>query len=408
MYNSLADANLLSSFLVWWLQDKMVRKKAGRTQEKGICQFFGIYMVAFLSTLSAAIVYFIYLWLFQKPCSLQTFNLFCISGAFHWFPFTIVAYATMHNTAPSSALNFSISVAISYLAHGLILSFLTSTLNSVLSKTQTGKKPSIRTWFRHRIIISCHQRFGKFISGTEAFCIYLRFMGAKIGHHCSIRAINPIANPELISIGDGVHLGDFSRIIPGFYSSSGFICGEIEVQTNSVVGSQAVILPGSVIQKDVILGALSVAPINSFLQQGGVFVGSRTPVMVKNIMHSLDDRIEEMDMKYKKVLGNLAANLAATTLKVRSRYFHRIGASGKGFLKFYEDIEGLPEHKIFSRGKKYPIIIRHSNCLSSDDDARLDPRGAAIRIFSDENGCDSPAFRPHTKDRKDISCSHNW
>lgn len=174
-------------------------------------------LIALLSTLSAAMVYFIYLWIFEKPCSLQIFNSFCISGAFHWFPFTIVAYATMHNTAPSSALNFSISVAVSYLAHGLILSFLTCTLNSILSKTQVGKKPTIRTWFRHRIVISSHQRFDKFISGTEAFCIYLRLMGAKIGQHCSIRAINSISNPELISIGDGVHLVDFSRIIPGFY-----------------------------------------------------------------------------------------------------------------------------------------------------------------------------------------------
>lgn len=168
MFNSLADANLLS--FLWWLQDKMIRKKAGRTHENKEAV---LYMVALLSTLSAAMVYFIYLWIFEKPCSLQIFNSFCISGAFHWFPFTIVAYATMHNTAPSSALNFSISVAVSYLAHGLILSFLTCTLNSILSKTQVGKKPTIRTWFRHRIVISSHQRFDKFISGTEAFCIYL-------------------------------------------------------------------------------------------------------------------------------------------------------------------------------------------------------------------------------------------
>ncbi|GMP88259.1 hypothetical protein CsSME_00040310 [Camellia sinensis var. sinensis] len=282
-------------------------------------------MVAFLSTLSAAIIYVIYVWLLQKPCSVQNFSFFCISGAFHWFPFAIVAYGTMFNTAPSSAINFALSVAIAYLAHGLILSFLTCTLNSVLAKPQITRKIDVRTWLRHRIIISCHLRFGKFLSGTEAFCIYLRLLGAKIGQHCSIRAINPISNPALISIGNGVHLGDFSRIITGFYSSDGlFISGKIEVDDNSVVGSQGVILPGSVIQKDVILGALSVAPINSFLQRGGVFVGSQTPVMVKNNMHSLDDRIEEMDMKYKKVLGNLAANLAATTLKVKSRYFHRI------------------------------------------------------------------------------------
>ncbi|XP_027170683.1 uncharacterized protein LOC113770407 [Coffea eugenioides] len=105
--------------------------------------------------------------------------------------------------------------------------------------------------------------------------------------------------------------------------------------------------------------------------------------MVRNIMYSLDERIEEMDVNYKKVLGNLAANLAATTLKVRSRYFHRIGAAGKGSLVFYKTIPGFPNHKIFSPGRCYPIIIRHSNCLSSDDDARRDPRGAAIRILSE-------------------------
>ncbi|KAL0418547.1 UNVERIFIED_CONTAM: hypothetical protein Sradi_1268200 [Sesamum radiatum] len=54
------------------------------------------------------------------------------------------------------------------------------------------------------------------------------------------------------------------------------------------------------------------------------FVGSPNPVMVKNTVQSFDDRIEEMDMKYRKVLGNLAANFAGSTLKVKSRYFHRL------------------------------------------------------------------------------------
>ncbi|XP_024018513.1 uncharacterized protein LOC112090731 [Morus notabilis] len=114
--------------------------------------------------------------------------------------------------------------------------------------------------------------------------------------------------------------------------------------------------------------------------------------MIKNTMHSVDDRIEEMDMKYKKIVGNLAANLAATTLKVKSRYFHRIGVSGKGHLKIYDNIINWPNnHKIFSPGKTYPVIIRHSNSLSADDDARIDARGAAIRILSDEPSSDKDA-----------------
>ncbi|XP_022153853.1 uncharacterized protein LOC111021270 [Momordica charantia] len=243
----------------------------------------------------------------------------------------------------------------------------------------------LKIWLCHRITIASHLRFAKLLSGTEAFCIYLRLLGAVVGKHCSIRAINPVSDPELISIRTSVHLGDFSRIISGFYSTNGLTRGKIEVQNNAVIGSQSTVLPGSVVQENVILGALSVAPMNSTLIKGGVYVGSRTPVMIKNTMHVLDERIEKMDMIYKKIVGNLAANLAATTLKVKTRYFHRIGVSGKGHLKIYDNIKGLPDHKIFSAGKTYPVFIRHSNSLSADDDARIDARGAALRIFSDES-----------------------
>ncbi|KAK6937080.1 Phosphopantetheine binding ACP domain [Dillenia turbinata] len=355
-----------------------------------IYHFMGIYLVGLLSTLSAVILYFMYLWLTQRPTSLQWYSFFCLTGAFHWFPFVIVAYAIIFTSVPLSPIHFAISIAIFYLAHGLVLSILTCSMTRLLAENKAKKQTSLKTWLSNRIITSCHVRFSKLLSGTEAFCMYLRLLGAKVGSHCSIRAINPVSCPQLISVGNGVHLGDFSRIIAGFYSPNGFIQDKIEIHDNSVLGSQSIVLPGSVIQKDVILGALSVAPMKSILRSGGVFVGSQAPVMIKNTMHALDDRIEEMDEKYKKVLGNLAANLAATTLKVKARYFHRIGAAGKGNLRLFEEIAGLPDHKIFSPGKKFRVVMRHSNCLSSDDDARLDPRGTAIRIFSDETADNSP------------------
>lgn len=71
--------------------------------------------------------------------------------------------------------------------------------------------------------------------------------------------------------------------------------------------------------------------------------------MIKNTMHALDERIEEMDTKY-KIIWNLSANLAATTLKVKSRYLRRIGVSGKEVLKIYDDIKGFSNHKIFHPG----------------------------------------------------------
>lgn len=360
-----------------------------RTQADAIYQFLGIYAVGLLSSLAAATAYFVYIWFSQKPLSLQNFTFLCIAGSFHWIPYTIVAYCMMLSQAPTNPTGFAFTIAIAYLLHGLIFSLLTSVSSRLLSAEQEEKQSHLKIWLRHRINIACHLRFTKFLSGTEAFSIYLRLLGAKIGNHCSIRAINPVSDPKLISIGAGVHLGDFCRLIPGFYSSGGFTNKKIEVHDNSVVGSQSLILPGSVVENNVILGALSIVPMNSVLQKGGVYVGSQTPIMIKNTMHSLDERIEEMDMKYKKIVGNLAANLAATTLKVKTRYFHRIGVSGKGLLKIYDNIKGLPDHKIFRPGKSYPIIVRHSNSLSADDDARIDARGAAVRILSDDSNGDS-------------------
>lgn len=89
-----------------------------------------------------------------------------------------------------------------------------------------------------------------------------------------------------MSIGAGVHLGDFSRIITGFHSSSGYVSGKIELRDNSVTGSQSLILPGSLVQKNVILGALSVAPMNSTLQEGGV-KSDLDQNMVSNLLSTL-------------------------------------------------------------------------------------------------------------------------
>lgn len=359
-----------------------------KDSRQAVYHLIGVYMVGFISSLSAAIFYGAYI-IFpgqRTSINIEHFMFLCICGAFHWFPLTIAAYAIIIGGSSLSPMRFSVSVAAAYSVHGLILTLLTCLMNhSLLSRNDKTPQANLNMWLRHRIIVACHLRFAKLLSGTEAFCIYFRLLGVKLGRHCSIRAINPILEPKLLSIGAGVHLGDFSRIITGFYSSGGFVKGEINVQENSVIGSQSVVLPGATIQKEVILGALSAAPLNSVLQRGGVYIGSQTPIMIKNTTHDLDERIEEMDVKYKKIVGNLAANLAATTLKVRTRYFHRVGVSGRGVLKMYDNIKGLPEHKIFRPGKTYPIIVRHSNSLSADDDARLDARGAAIRIFSNEH-----------------------
>ncbi|XP_042447175.1 uncharacterized protein LOC122032000 [Zingiber officinale] len=355
-----------------------------------VYHFLGIYAVGCLGSLSGAIVYSSYVYFFGASFSRHNFTFACLAGAFHWLPATITAFASITTELPSSPITCAFFMATAYFIHGLVLSLLTAILNRYLNSNRRASSNShMKTWFLDQINTASHIRFAKLLSGTEAFCVYLRLLGAKVGRHCSIRAINPVSNPAMISIGDGVHLGDFSRIVSGFYSVNGFVSGEIQIEKNSVVGSQSLVLSGSNIQEDVVLGALSIAPVDSILQRGGIYMGSQTPTMVKNTLHLTDERIDEMDAKYKKIVGRLAGNLAITTMKVNSRYFHRIGVAGKGVLKLYQDLSAFPAHKIFSPNKCFSVVIRHSNSLSADDDARTDARGATLRVFSEE-GCEIP------------------
>ena len=64
-------------------------------ESQAIYHLMGIYMVGFISTISAAVLYFLHIGISQKPLSIDNFALFCIPGAYHWFPLDIIAYATM-------------------------------------------------------------------------------------------------------------------------------------------------------------------------------------------------------------------------------------------------------------------------------------------------------------------------
>ncbi|XP_057823986.2 uncharacterized protein LOC131036178 [Cryptomeria japonica] len=381
-----------------------------------IWQLLGLYTVAMVSTLAAAMVYPLFVWLsnsMQLPhihvFSDRGFLLFSLAGAFHWPPATLAALVVLNEPATvleiasqifleAKVLQFAFCVGCTYIAYGFVLTLMTCILKwCIVEKVKPTEAPmratsnlGLRIWFVHRLLTLCHQRFVQLLSGTESFCIYLKCLGAKIGSTASIRAINAIVDPDLFQLGSNTHLGDFSRIITMTHKNPrSFTLGKIQIGSNCVTGTQSLLLPGSTLQDRITLGALSLAPADCVLQAGGVYVGTEKPVMVNAQGQSgdllSDKRILQMDNHYRKIVGNLAAHLAKTTLKVQSRYFHRLGVAGRGTLTIFNDLKGLPQHEIFSPGKKYPIIIRHSNSLSADDDARTDARGASIQIMRGEN-----------------------
>ena len=101
---------------------------------------------------------------------------------------------------------------------------------------------------------------------------YLRFLGVKIGHGCSIYTTphNLGTEPWLIEIGDNVTLGQgvllithdgtsrlFRDRLPGM-SPFGNRFGTIVIRDNCFIGNNAILLPGIEIGPDAAIGAGSV------------------------------------------------------------------------------------------------------------------------------------------------------
>jgi hypothetical protein len=178
-------------------------QEEARTVKTAFKHFVSIYAVGFMGALSSATVFMLYMHFSGTRTSLKLFSFTCVAGAFHWLPAVITIYAVIVQESPTSPVAFALFIALAYLSYGIVLSLLTSIINNALARTGAQKKDKMTGLIQRRIIIAAHLRFAKMLSGTEAFCMYLRLLGAKIGRHCSIRAINPVANPELISLAMG-------------------------------------------------------------------------------------------------------------------------------------------------------------------------------------------------------------
>ncbi|MCO5574407.1 hypothetical protein L7F22_028192 [Adiantum nelumboides] len=388
-------------------------------------QLLGLYLVSMISAVSAVLAYPAFLWLcttlIQLPLDsvlhvssidLKTATLFLsIAAIFPWHVAILtplIAYidslenlfqALVELANHGKASSLAICFIGSYITYGVLLCTLTCTMKWCLIGKLKPKEDEVslssslgfRIWLVHRLITAAHDKFTVFLSGTEAFCVYLRCMGSKVGYMSSIRSVNPLIDPDLLHLQRQCHLGDFAKIVTSMPKQSGGTSySQISIGAHSVVGAQSVVLPGATIQKQVVLGAMSVAAEKSILKEGGIYVGIHNTLMINQYppaqqgTKQIDD--QNLQSSYKKLIATLAAHIASTTVKVQARYFHRVGVAGKGTMKVLNSLpKGFPQHDIFTPGKTFQVILRHSNSLSSDDDARGDARGAALRIITSQH-----------------------
>ncbi|KAJ7532295.1 hypothetical protein O6H91_14G081300 [Diphasiastrum complanatum] len=163
------------------------------------------------------------------------------------------------------------------------------------------------------------------------------------------------------------------------------------------IGGHSVLMPKSTLEDGASVAALSVAPPNSILSGGDIYVGveeslvkvrnrslQKNSILARFPYLEKDVSIAEMDPSYLQAISQVVERFAATSICLRKRALHQTGIGAKGTMKILEGLHGLPNHDIFFPGRTFPVILRHSNAFSVHDDACPDVRGAGLRILESE------------------------
>jgi len=102
---------------------------------------------------------------------------------------------------------------------------------------------------------------------TNINVFFYKILGAKIGKNVIINTTG-IYDPHLIEIGDNTIIGGDVIIIGHSAEGDKLIIAPVKIGKNVTIGQFSVILPGTVIEDNVIIGAMSLVPKNKRVKKG--------------------------------------------------------------------------------------------------------------------------------------------
>lgn len=100
-----------------------------------------------------------------------------------------------------------------------------------------------------------------------------RCAGAKIGKNCFIPDTAILYEPYLIEIGDNTILGADCKISAHVVENNKMIFKRVKIGNNCLIGGEVMVLPGAVIENNVIVGVKSLVSKNNVLEKGKTYVG---------------------------------------------------------------------------------------------------------------------------------------
>ncbi|MFX5736457.1 peptide synthetase, partial [Acinetobacter baumannii] len=127
------------------------------------------------------------------------------------------------------------------------------------------------------------------LSGSTLLNLYLKALGAKIGHDVTISSVH-IRMPSLLTVEDGVSIGSQVNLENAKVEHGHLVLGSIHLKEDSYVGSYAVLEENTVLEKQAHVNALTSIEYDTVVPAGEIWDG--TPA--KKIGHVDDhDKLPE-------------------------------------------------------------------------------------------------------------------
>lgn len=207
-------------------------------------------------------------------------TLLCYGGAF-FIPIVFLYYITnlLNFSYFSHIFIFSISIAFTYLI--LVFSMMISSAIFIRLlrvryeegeyETTIHNKTSFKFVLSYALYFPTYKVIG-FLNMPPIKSLFLKMIGCKIGKNVVLSADEWIFDPYVTEIGDNTTIGARSMIL-GHIGEGRLIVKKIKIGKNCLIGGDSFIMPGAIIEDNVVLGAKSLVLKNQILKNGKKYAG---------------------------------------------------------------------------------------------------------------------------------------
>lgn len=142
-----------------------------------------------------------------------------------------------------------LALAASYFTYGLALLLVAPALNALLGgrlKPYRGPAVSLAVlrWYVHcTLTLVVRYSFLEFVTPSPFAQLYYRLMGMKIGRGVHINS-TAIADPSLITLGDGVTIGGSASVMAHYAQGGYLILAPVRIGAGATIGLRAIVMGG--------------------------------------------------------------------------------------------------------------------------------------------------------------------